>query len=75
MAEQVPSIGRAVHYVTTSGAHVPADICAVQKSGALDLFIKDSGLHKAFFGYGVTADPKGKTPSTWHWPEYIPAKE
>jgi len=74
MAEQTPSIGRVVHVVASNGAHVPADICGVQKDDTCDLFIKDHTLHKAYFSFGVAFDPKGKKPGTWHWPEYVPAK-
>jgi hypothetical protein len=75
MPEQTPSIGRVVHVVSSNGVHVPADICAVQKNGTLDLFVKDSTLHVAHFAFGVTFDPKGKVRGSWHWPEYVPAKD
>lgn len=71
MAEQTPSIGHVVHVVASNGAHVPADVCGVQKDGTLDLFVKDSMLHKAHFSYGVALDPKAKKVGSWHWPERI----
>lgn len=74
MPEQAPSIGRVVHVVSSTGVHVPADICAVHKDGTLDLFIKDHVLHKAYFSPAVPFDAAGKKPQSWHWPEYVPAK-
>lgn len=75
MAEQAPSIGRVVHVVASNGTHVPADICGVQTDGTLDLFVKDSTVHKAHFAFKVAIDPKGKKPGSWHWPEYVPTKD
>ena len=71
MAEQVPSIGRIVHYVTTNGAHIPADICVVRFDGTLELFVKDSEREVVYFAHAVQ---EGTAPLTWHWPEYVPAK-
>ena len=85
MAEQVPSIGRVVHFVATNGAHVPADICAVNVSvevfggpdlaqHRVDLFVKDSTMRRAYFEYGVPMEATGHAVGSWHWPEYVPAK-
>lgn len=74
MAEQVPSIGRVVHYVTTSGAHVPADVCAVGADAAVTLFVKDPMSGRTAFEYDVAFDLTGQTPGTWHWPEFVPPK-
>lgn len=76
MAEQVPSIGRVVHFVY-GDRHVPA-------------IITDPTFAKAEFGppsAALTVFPVGETPfttvaegdeacapATWHWPEYVPAK-
>jgi hypothetical protein len=73
MVEQVPSIGRVVHYVTTNLTHYPADIASVSPEGHITLFVKDSGLGAAYFQYRVRFDPLA-APNTWHWPEYVPAK-
>lgn len=76
MPQQVPSIGRVVHYVSTSGAHVPADICgAFEGSDSVNLFVKDSTTRQASFVYSVPFDPSGAAPGSWHWPEYVPARE
>lgn len=75
MPEQTPSIGRVVHVVSSNGVHVPADICGVQADGTLDLYVKDHTIHKAHFAFKVANDPKGKKPNSWHWPEFVPAKE
>ena len=76
MAEQVPSVGRVVHFVY-GGVHVPA-------------IITDPHAVVADFGPGavaLTVFPVGEPPfttvaegdataadATWHWPEYVPAK-
>lgn len=75
MAEQVPSIGRMVHYVATNGRHVPADICECDAEDPkwCDLFVKDSATHRADFVYNVPYSELAE-PCTWHWPEYVPAK-
>ena len=74
MAEQVPSIGRVVHYVATNGAHVPADICGVWEDGTVNLFVKDSTTRQAYFTYSVPMESTGTAVGSWHWPEYVPAK-
>lgn len=74
MAEQVPSIGRVVHYVATNGAHVPADVCGVFEDGSVNLFVKDSTAERAYFTYSVPQEPTGAAVGSWHWPEYVPAK-
>lgn len=73
--EQVPSIGRVVHYVALDGKHIPADICATPEGGGIHLFVKDSTVGRAYFEYSVIFDPTGTEYGTWHWPEYVPAKE
>jgi hypothetical protein len=74
MAEQVPSIGRIVHFVATNGAHVPADICGTWDDGRVNLFVKDSTVGRAYFEYSVPFEPTGTAPGSCHWPEYVPAK-
>ena len=75
MAEQVPSVGRVVHFVARNGVHVPADICGVfEDNGTVALFIKDHTLGETRFEPGVSFDATGQQPGSWHWPEYVPAK-
>jgi hypothetical protein len=75
MPRQTPSVGRVVHYVATNGAHVPADICGVFEDESVNLFVKDSTTSTARFEYSVPEDPTGQAPGSWHWPEYVPAKD
>lgn len=70
MPEQVPSVGRVVHFVTTNLTHYPADITSVSPEGHITLFVKDSGLGATYFQYRVPFDPDC-APGTWHWPERV----
>lgn len=76
MAEQVPSIGRMVHFVY-GDRHVPA-------------IITDPSFEKGVNGpdgAALTVFPVGEppfttvavgdtacAPATWHWPEFVPPK-
>jgi len=85
MPEQVPSIGRVVHYVAygTPGGEFPAGAhraAIITEVDAKDTPIMSVGLAVLnptglFFHRGVLMDPAGQQPGTWHWPEYVPAKE
>jgi hypothetical protein len=85
MAEQVPSVGRMVHFVYGE-KHLPAIITDPAVDGVLveggqpDRIIP--GIQQA-----LTVFPVGESPfttvahqderavsATWHWPEYVPAK-
>jgi len=80
MAEQVPSIGRVVHYVH-GDQHLPAIItdpaflvynveeAPIVKVALTVFFPMDPQLMGTVADY----DPAG-APNTWHWPEYVPAK-
>lgn len=74
MAEQVPSVGRVVHFVY-GVRHVPAIIIDPEQADgerttqALQVFTVDEGAFVTFADY----DPNG-APATWHWPEYVPAR-
>lgn len=81
MAEQVPSIGRVVHYVY-KGQHCAAVITdpaylvynveeAPIAKVALTVFFPMEPLPMVAVA-DYSADP---VPGTWHWPEYVPAKE
>lgn len=90
MAEQVPSIGRVVHYVAygTPGGEFPAgahraaiitEVYATPTRENLDHVSTDVGLcvlnpTGMYFQRRVPLDVAGQTPGTWHWPEYVPAK-
>lgn len=81
MSQPVPSIGRMVHFVH-GDLHVPAiivepayhliepgpDEAPIQD--ALTVFTRNHGT----FSTLATFDPEAKS-GTWHWPEYVPAKE
>ncbi len=81
MAEQVPSIGRVVHYVAygtpggeyQAGAHRAAIITDCQPD---DLIVSLCILNPTgmFFGLCISFDATGQRPGSWHWPEYVPAK-
>lgn len=83
MAEQVPSVGRVVHYVAygtpggefPAGAHRAAIITdagmATPGCAIAICVLNPTGL---FFNQGIAYDPTGQTPGTWHWPEYVAAK-
>jgi hypothetical protein len=74
MAVQVPSIGRVVHFVLASGKHCPALITEVNwhdgHDQSLTIFPPQSEPFWDVVSY--SEDPKR---GTWHWPEYVPAKE
>jgi len=84
--EQLPSVGRVVHYVAygTPGGEFPAGVCraAIITEVGLPLSTADApnpdgfvGIMVAnptglFFNRGVPYD-EGKTPGSWHWPERV----
>lgn len=80
MAEQVPSVGRVVHFVN-GGKHVPAiitDPAFVVPEGvgeltgqALTVFPVGEPPFTTVALHDATATPLG---GTWHWPEFVPPK-
>lgn len=68
--QQVPSVGRVVHFVH-GDRHLPAIITdpANGLTIALTVFMVDEPPFTTLAGY----DESG-APSTWHWPEFVPAK-
>lgn len=86
MAEQVPSIGRVVHYVLPDGPHAgehrPAFIVQVWTGDYLNLVVFVDGTNDGpqlagcvLWATSVQQD-QGDTPAprTWHWPEFVPPK-
>lgn len=85
MAQQVPSVGRIVHYVAfgSPGGKFPVGACRA----AIVTQITDPGsAHGAMLDLAVfnpagmyfvlcPEDQDGKEPGSWHWPEYVPAKD
>jgi hypothetical protein len=75
MAEQVPSVGRIVHFVY-GDRHVPAIVIDPEqndgehKTQALQVFTVDAGSFMTFADY----DGDWLAPGTWHWPEYVAPK-
>lgn len=88
MPEQVPSVGRVVHYVAygtpggefPEGAHRAAIITEVYPGPNGEPIPTLAGLAVLnptgmYFNRSIEFD--GSTspkPGTWHWPEYVPAK-
>jgi hypothetical protein len=75
MAEQVPSVGRVVHYVSASGAHRPAIVVDVTGDDELTIFVMQYGVEGGCKTLVQIKHDEGyKDHFTWHWPEYVPAK-
>lgn len=75
MPEQVPSVGRVVHYVADSGKCRPAIIIDPGQDGIIALFaflMPDEG--HTIWAMACSHDGETKAHHTWHWPEYVPAK-
>jgi hypothetical protein len=86
-SQQIPSVGRVVHYVAygtpggefEAGAHRAAIITEVffETVGGVDptvaslCVLNPTGM---FFKERLVFDPTGTIPGTWHWPEYVPEK-
>lgn len=78
MAEQVPSIGRVVHFVN-GDQHCAAMITdpapvlpnGDELQGGQSLVVFPPNL-ESFTTIALFDD--GGTPATWHWPEYVPAR-
>ncbi len=73
MAEQVPSVGRVVHYIDTNGKHYPATVVDVYEfaEGQYSLVLFAMIPPKADF---IPDVHQGTGVGSWHWPEYVPAK-
>lgn len=73
-AQQMPSIGRAVHYVLDSGAHRPAVIVDVYSAASVALIATTKISDQV--GRFVEVDPceydEHASAGSWHWPEYVP---
>lgn len=88
MGEQVPSIGRVVHYRLDVGPHAgdcrPALIVRVWGEGPDALVnlqvLTDGGNDEDEYASGIVWRTSvhrntDNEPGSWHWPEYVPAKE
>lgn len=79
MAEQVPSVGRVVHYVAygtpggeyPAGVHRAAIITEVFASCVALCVLNPTGM---FFKEAILFDATAQQPGTWHWPEFVPPK-
>lgn len=73
MAEQVPSVGRIVHYVSGSGAHRPAiiiDAHSYDDTVSLFAFLMPAE-GSTLWHVQCKHDEELKDHDTWHWPEYV----
>lgn len=72
--QQVPSVGRVVHYVLEGGKHAPALITEPDwhEGGEQSLTIFPPQSAPFWEVAPFDADMK---PGTWHWPEFVPAKD
>lgn len=72
-----PSIGRIVHYVTSTKAHVAAIITAVWSDTCVNLRVFYDGSNNqegnTQWGEWVTSKSLDESmqPGTWHWPERV----
>lgn len=85
MPEQVPSVGRIVHFMY-GGVHVPAiitdpDFLVKEDSKpdwtgqALTVFLPNAAPFTTVAVHQDEVFPGTWNNATWHWPEYVPAKE
>ena len=82
VTEQVPSIGRVVHYVY-GDQHVPAiiidpafEVRKPEDEGG-DQIVQSMFVFTMIQGnFYTTAEYSADLiPGTWHWPEYVPTRE
>lgn len=90
MADQVPSIGRVVHYVLEAGPHQGEHRAAFivrvwgdTPDALVNLQVFVDGSNDYYKNQGPEPLTLWRTsvhrddagaPGTWHWPEYVPAK-
>jgi len=83
-SNQVPSIGRVVHYVAygtpggeySAGAHRAAIITEVFLDSATPLTVGLCILNPTGIFFNRAPYDESLSPGSWHWPEYVPpAKE
>jgi hypothetical protein len=72
-AQQTPSIGRIVCFVTEELTRRPAIITQIwdADAGAVGLTVFYAKDNPAAYDPFVTFDEAGDKPGTWHWPEYV----
>ena len=73
MTKQTPSIGRVVHFVH-GDQHVPALITASSIADSFGQALTVFPVNEQPFTT-VADEDEDMRPSTWHWPEYVPAKD
>ncbi len=84
MAEQVPSVGRVVHFVY-GGTHLPAIITDPDflvhedeqpdwRGQAMTVFLVNAPPFTTVATHQNEIEPGTWLNGTWHWPEYVPAK-
>lgn len=82
MAEQVPSVGRMVHFVCDN-QHVPAiiidpafEVRRPDDEGGNEItqFLFVFTATRGNFHTNARFDPTGQEPGTWHWSEFVPPK-
>lgn len=80
MAEQVPSVGRVVHFMY-GDEHYAAIITVVSSRLRDEHDLDISGQSLTVFPpmeppfTTVAPFDANCAPATWHWPEYVPAKD
>lgn len=80
--QQQPSVGRVVHFVY-GDKHVPAIITDPAVDGVTDDGRTIPGIEQALTVFPVGEPPfttqaiqdERGTAATWHWPEYVPARQ
>jgi hypothetical protein len=73
MANQVPSVGRVVHWVSSERKHFAAVITDPDWHGGGEQSLTILPPQSAPF-WEIAAYSEEPKPATWHWPEFVPSK-